>query len=268
MKVKTLFLALLGCAVVIALVLGAYTVRAVFAQTATPTPAPGQPGWGKGFRGAGFGYSDQDLATALGISVDKLQAAYQSAGAEALKEAVSKGLLTQQQADQLSQRLNGRPFPGFGRFNASGIDYNALLAKALGISTDQLQAGYQKAFTTAVNAAVKSGRLTQAQADGMLGRYALANNSKFQSSLQAAFVAAVNQAVKDGIITQAQADQILKSQSTSGARGFPFGGGKFFGGPGGPGGFGGFHGFGRRNGFNKGPNAKPTPTASPSGTGL
>ncbi len=268
MKVKTLFLALLGGAALIALVLGAYTVRAVFAQAATPTPAapaPAQPGPGKGFRGGIGGYTDQDLANALGISLDQLQAAYKSADTEALKQAVSKGLLTQQQADQLSQRLNGHPFRGFERFNSSGIDYNALLASALNISADKLQAAYKTAFTTGVNNAVKSGRLTQAQADNILGRYALANDPKFQSSLQAAFAAAVKQAVADGIITQAQADQILKSQSATGAGGPPFLGRGFFGGPGG---FGGFHGFGRHNGFNKGPNAKPAASPTPSGTGL
>jgi len=50
------------------------------------------------------GFSQQELATALGIDLPTLQAAYKSANTEALKEAVSKGLITQQQADQITAR--------------------------------------------------------------------------------------------------------------------------------------------------------------------
>ena len=261
MKWKTLLLSLLIGAMLIAGVFGAYAVRAVYAQTATPTPNPSTPGPGKGMHfGWKGGYSDQELADALGISLDKLQAAYQSADAEALKQAVSKGLLTQQQADRLSQKLNGRVAGQFKRFAGSGIDYDTLLASALGINVDQLKAGYQKALSTSIDNAVKNGQLTQGQADNLKARNALANNSKFQDSLKAAFEAAVMQAVRDGIITQAQADQILKNQAAGG--GLP----GFFGRGFGPKGFlGPHHGF---KGENATPNPAPTTAPSSSGSGL
>ena len=210
---------------------GALAYYNVSAQA--PTPTPNTPG--KGPRG-GFpgGYSEQDLATALGIDVTKLQAAYTAANTEALKEAVSKGLITQDQADKMTARgINSRPMGGFGRPGASGIDYNTLLANALGISTDQLQAAYKQAFDTNLDNAVKAGTITQAQADLEKGRNALSSNAKFQASLQSAYAAAVKQAVTDGVITQSQADQILKGQSGKGL-------------PGGFGGFGGFGGLGAR----------------------
>ncbi len=166
-----------------------------------------------GMRG---GYTDQELADALGVSLETLQAAYTTADAAALKQAVEQGLITQEQADQFAARekhMGGpRGFPG------GTIDYNALLADALGITTEQLQAAYTQAFTAHVNSAVASGEITQEQADLALGRYTLFNNSGFQTAMQSAFEAAVNQAVQSGVITQAQADQILSNMSADGSQ--------------------------------------------------
>ncbi len=267
-KRKKIITILVTGALAVVTVLGAFTYRAVYAQAATPTPgAPGsttnnqvQPGPGRGGPGGmRGGYSDQELATALGITTDKLQAAYTAANTAALKEAVSKGLITQAQADQLS--ANGFDQHGFGRLGgANGIDYNALLANALGISTDKLKAAQQQAYNASIDAAVQSGSITQAQADEMKGRYALANDTKFQSAMQSAYAAAVKQAVTDGVITQAQADAILASQSQAGGfagPGFDFGGG-FGHGHGGPG-FNGASGSNQNN---------PAPTTAPSTNGL
>ena len=72
-------------------------------------------------KGLGGGVSDQDLAAALGITVEKLQAAYTTATNEALTQAVSAGLITQAQADQI--KANGGRFEGLGRFtNTSKSD--------------------------------------------------------------------------------------------------------------------------------------------------
>jgi ribosomal protein S20 len=223
---------------------GALAYVNVSAQASTPTPgAPGdqaQPGKGRGPRDGGMrgGYSEQDLATALGIDVTKLQEAYKAANTEALKEAVSKGLITQAQADQMTARgIDNRPLGGiFGGPSASGgTDYNALLANALGIDVTRLQAAYTQALNTSLDNAVKAGTITQAQADLEKSRYALQNDAKFQASLQSAYEAAVQQAVMDGVISQAQADQILQDQTGKGFPGFPggFGPHDFGGGPGG-----------------------------------
>ncbi len=241
--------------------LGVITYRSVSAQAPTPTPNGAlKPGFGRGFAG---GYTQQDLANALGISLDKLQSAIQSANSEALKQAVAAGVLTQQQADQLSSRgLDRFPFGMAGGWlKSAGIDYNSLLANALGISTDKLTAAYQQAFNTALDNAVKNGKITQAQADLIKARNALFGNANFQSAMQSAFQAAVQQAVKDGVITQAQADQLL--QQNSSAPGFM---GKGFGWFGGPGGFGGMRGFGRHGFRGNGQPANPsaTPTVTPS----
>jgi hypothetical protein len=161
------------------------------------------------------GYDNQNLATALGITVDVLNTAYQNAYSAALKQAVSQGLITQAQADQLT--TNGTAFPFGGRWDnwltQNGIDFNTFLADALGISMDTLKAAYQTAYNTHIDQQVTNGNLTQQQADLMKGRYALSNDSTFQSSMQSAYTAAVNAAVASGVITQAQADQILSTSN-------------------------------------------------------
>ena len=171
-------------------------------------------GW-QGGKGGIEGYNNQDLATALGITVDELNTAYQNAYSAALNDAVSKGLITQAQADQLSS--NGAAFPFGDRWDGwltqNGIDFNSYLADALGISVDTLKTAYQTAYNTNIDSMVTNGNLTQAQADLMKGQYALYNDSTFQSSMQSAFTSAVNAAVASGVITQAQADQILSNNS-------------------------------------------------------
>jgi hypothetical protein len=271
MQLKKTVLILAVGALVAAVAFGVIVYRSVRAQEATPTPASSggrgrllmdQRGFGRDFGG----YGNEDLAAALGISVDELKAAYEKANKAALAQAVEAGLITQAQADELS--AGGAAFPFGGRWagwlSQKGIDYQALLAEALGITTDQLQAAYAQAHNARIDQALADGQITQEQADLMKGQYALANNQDFRSAMQSAFATAVQQAVNAGVITQAQADQILQKMN----------GGFFPGGPGfGPGGPGGFHdggGFGRhgRGGdapFGPGTPAEPTePQAEPS----
>jgi hypothetical protein len=223
-------------------------------------------------RGFGGGVTDQGLATALGINVTKLQAAYHTATAAALKQAVAAGIITQAQSDQFTARGDVlRGSEGAGWLTTSGIDYNSLLANELGISVDKLQAAYNQAFSASIDSAVQNGNITQTQADLAKAQFALANSTKFQSDLQAAYKAAVQQAVSDGTITQSQAEQILKS---SNGMGFP--GLSGLGGPGGFDSFGGGRGFGGHgfpggaapSNLNNPNNTSPAaPTATPSGSG-
>jgi ribosomal protein S20 len=201
----------------------------------------------------------------LGITVEQLNTAFQTANQAALDQAVQKGLITQAQADELKSR--GATFPFGGRWSGwlsqNGIDYQALLADALGITVDQLNAAYITAHNAAIDQAVADGRLTQEQADLMKGEYALKNNQNFQTAMKNAFEAAVKQAVTEGVITQAQADQILANQDGMGLRGF---GGPGFGGDFGFGGGLGHHGggFGRGEGWENGAPTVPSVPTTPS----
>lgn len=140
----------------------------------------------------GFGRPDGDsnwltyLAEALGITVDELTDAQQRAYGAALADAVEAGQLTQDQADSILAR----------RALKDAIDHNAILAEALGLSVDELEA------------ALADG---QSLADLMTAQGI--DSATLMANAQAAYEAAVQQAVADGVITQAQADAILSSDS-------------------------------------------------------
>ena len=99
-------------------------------------------GWGRaGFKGIDY---QQLLADALGITVEELEAAYETARTAAIEEAVDQDLLTQEQADQMlawgGSKRGWFGFRGFGcgpkGMSNDTIDEEALLANALGISVD------------------------------------------------------------------------------------------------------------------------------------
>lgn len=184
----------------------------VFAQTddaATADQTTGVDvfhGHGRGgFPGGDHGDRQEELAAALGITVEELEAAQQEARAARIAQLVEDGVLTLDQAnlmlamDALKQN----------------IDRDALMAGVLGISVEEFEAACE---------------------DGTL-RDLLANitPAELQEKTQAAFEDALDQAVDDNVITAEQADLIRENT----AGGFGFGGHHGFGGHGRPGGFGG-----------------------------
>ncbi|MBX7254369.1 MAG: hypothetical protein K1X50_20485 [Candidatus Promineofilum sp.] len=216
-KPKTRAFLIVGGLVVllIGLLATATMVRTVLAQTATPgatTPSDGDTDipalpFGRSGRLGGFGHSgsrdggDEYLAEALGITVEELQAARETAYAAYLADAVAAGEITQAQADELlaQQRLS------------SYIDHEALVAEALGLSVDELEA------------ALAGG---QSLSDLMTAQGLTAET--LQTALQTAYEAAIARAVADGVITQAQADAYLSASPNFGLFGghHGFGGGR------------------------------------------
>jgi hypothetical protein len=192
-----------------------------------------------GGRGLANSPDSEELAEALGISVDDLTAAYQKASEAAIQQALDEGLITQAQAELMrtGERFGmGMRFGG-RMMGASTIDFHALLADALGITEDELEAAQQSVHETRLAEAVANGSITQEQADLMKAHQELRSSENFQSSMQSAHQAAIAQAVADGVITQEQADQMLSGEFGMGRGGFGMGG---FGGRGMHGGRGGF----------------------------
>jgi hypothetical protein len=221
---------------------GAVAYQSASAQTGTPveqirtgSSQSSQPG--KEMPG---GMDNEYLATALGITVDELTAAYQKANETGLALAVEQGLITQAQVDEMKSSSKGPIGRGGGWLKGSTIDFDTLLADALGISVEKLQAAQLEARNAQIDQSVADGQLTQEQADLMKGRDALYANPDFQTSMKSAFEAAVQKAVSAGVITQAQADLIL-ADSNAKDSGMGFGG--FDGGHGGHGGHRGPGGF-------------------------
>lgn len=231
-----------------------HNVQADATKAAVVLPSRGGPDQERGFGG----FTDEDLATALGIDVTSLQTAKKTAADEALQQAVDQGLITQEQADQMKERGDGsRGFGGPEMMRGDKIDYETLLAKALGISADELKAAYSQAANAALDRAVANGDLTADQANLSRARAALAGSEKFQSDLKAAYEAALKAAVSDGVITQEQADLLMKEDGAA----MP---GGFFG-PGGWGGPGGRHSFGGPDGaerIERGGNPPSAPVSS------
>lgn len=197
-------------------------------------------GFGRGDFGRGdFGRSasSENLAEALGISVDELNAAKVDAANAAVDEALAAGLITEEQASALRERIAGsdgdlgrlhfgmgfqRPIPGDENADSTRvqIDFNQLLADALGITTDELNAAEESARAAALADALAAGEITQAQVDQMEARSALRDYLAPGSELS--YEEAVAAALADGAITQTQADALLEA-GERGPRGEGFG---------------------------------------------
>ena len=265
----------------------------------------GHGGWGRGGMFGGEIDYQQLLADALGVKVEVLQEAYETARTAAIEQAVDEGLITQEQADEMLV-WGGIGRRGFGFFGsrrppmgvAGGkIDEEGLLAAALKVSVGELQAAREEANQAAIAQAVEEGIITQEQADEMLARKNLQSYlerdallakaldmsveelkaayadgetlsmlmsergldaATVRERLQTAYDQALEQAVSDGVITQEQADEM---QNRAGfGFGMPFG-------PGGRGGFGGRGGprGGFRGGCPQAPGADDSDTEDDSG---
>ncbi len=308
-KLTKWILTLTGGAAIVALAIGVMAFSLTSNASAQSATVQNTGFGGFGFRGGpGFpgnpGATQEALANALGITVAQLQTAEQQASDNAIQQAVTQGLITQDQANNMILRgygfRGGFEERGFGA--NSGIDYNQLLATALGVTTEKLQSAQQAALKSVLDQAVANGTLTQDQANlieaeqalqsyinpndilaqalgittdqlqtyrqqGMTLSQILSTTGKtaidVRNAEQAAYQAAVQQAVSNGAITQAQADQVLAS-------GFPGIGGGFEFGPGGFGGRGGrghggfeYFGGGSQNTTPSTPST-PAPTTQPS----
>ena len=108
-KKKTIIVLIMG-ALVVSAALGAVAYKRVLAaEPAAECINIAEPVKLAYARGPQGGYSSEDLAEALGITVDELESAIQTARQAALAQAVEDGLITQAQADALTE--TGRAFP-------------------------------------------------------------------------------------------------------------------------------------------------------------
>jgi hypothetical protein len=191
----------------------------VFAQTDNTAPSDQATGidqfHGRGRGGFPGGHGadanyQAELADALGITVDELQAAQQKVQEARIAQMVEDGVLTLDQANLMLAMDALKEY----------IDQDALIADVLGLTVDEFEA---------------------AREDGSL-RDLLANitPAELQEKMQAAFDEALQQAVADSVITADQADLIREHADQGFGFGAPHGFGTphGFGGHGRPGGFG------------------------------
>lgn len=208
-------------------------------ESTTPViPNPFSRGSRPDFAGRGDSAPTDDyLAEALGITVEELQAAQETAYAAALEQAIADGLITQEQADQLSQFGGHMGHMRGGHFGALG-DTDEFLAAELGISVEALQAAQDEAKAAKLAQMVEDGVLTQEQVDLMAARQAVQSHLDVEglnALVQEAYATAVQSALDAGEITQEQADQLLSDAAAAPGFRFDFGGHGGFGGRGGHG---------------------------------
>jgi hypothetical protein len=157
--------------------------------------------FGRGLRGLDFhkhgerGEGDELLAAELGITVAELEAAKETAREAALAQAITDGLITQEQVDLMAAGQALREY----------LDQDAVLADLLGLTVEELEAAKEGG---SIRDLIEASGLTQ---------------EEIMTAMQEARETAVAQAVADGVITQEQADQ-LQAMSGHGDFGGPRGG--------------------------------------------
>lgn len=120
-----------------------------------------------------------------------------------LTVALSTVAFVPQVAQAADSALTGLGWGGLGR----GGQGQEELAKALGITVEELQAAQDEVFAADLAAAVAAGEITQEDADTMLAQQKL--HRYLADRMQTAYTEAVQDAVTAGIITQDQADTFL-----------------------------------------------------------
>ena len=154
------------------------------------TPVSAQSGWqGEGEGDPPSGNYQEALAEALGITVEELQDAYQTARQAAIQQALDDGKITQEQADRMLEADNDRPFGRDGRFGFGG-QADEFLADALGINVEDLQAAQEAAHAAVLEQALADGTITQEQVDMQNARQAVA--PYFQETMKTAYQNAVD----------------------------------------------------------------------------
>jgi hypothetical protein len=185
-------------AVVVALVAGSVAV------IAAQEPDESKANWALNLRER----IHEAIADALGITVDQYDAAVDSARADVLEQAVEEGILTQEQAERIGDRVQEGfgPFFGGGRLFGGGPSLRGRMGPMGGVR--ELH----------VVAADELGMTQEELRDELLAGKSIAELAEEKNvdlqTITDAFLAVVNEnlveAVEDGYITQEQADQMLE----------------------------------------------------------
>ena len=159
----------------------------------------------------GPGGSDEDLAAALGITVEELTAAEEKAFSAAVDAALEAEYITDSQAETL--KAGSASFRSLYRYlsetERAEFEQDTYLAEALGINAEELEAAYEAVKQARIDALVADGTITQEQADLQAAYQALRGSTTFAATMKQAMTDAINAEVTAGTLTQAQADLLI-----------------------------------------------------------
>lgn len=159
----------------------------------------------------GPGGSDEDLAAALGITIEDLTAAEQKAFTSAVDAALKAEYITTSQAETL--KAGTANFRNLYRYlsetERAEFDQDVYLAEALGISETELEAAYDTVRQARIDELVAEGSITQDEADLRAAYQALRESTTFAENMKQAMTEAINAEVEAGTLTQAQADLLI-----------------------------------------------------------
>ena len=137
---------------------------------------------------------DTFLAEALGISVEQLQSAREQANAAMLEEALALGYITEEQVELMEAREALNEY----------IDQESLLAEALGITVEELQAARDEDKPISV----------------LIWELDL-DPAEVRENMKTAYENAIQGAIEAGVVTQEQVDQLQAGRRRlDGPRGF------------------------------------------------
>jgi len=163
------------------------------------------------------GQTLSQIAEAQGVDLADVQTALETAGQDLLQQAVTDGLLTQEQADRISERMAGHgfgkrgpiPFRGTEQAEAHREQMHADVAEALGLSVEEFDAAIAEGQTLA--------QIAEAQGVDLQTVY-----ETMAADRQEVMRQAIEQAVEDGQMSREQADWLLQGleQGWMGGRGF------------------------------------------------
>ncbi len=204
MKKKTIISITIVALLVGGVLLSGHLVKAVSASTES---SPSASSMTQIITGGAY----EDLAAALGITVDELTAAQEKAFTSAVDTALDAEYITATQSETL--KAGDPKFTSLYRFLTAAekdeFDRVVFLAEALGISESELESAVKTVEQAKIDALVEEGVITQEEAD-LRGAYlALQQSSTFTENYKQAMTEAINAEVEAGSITQAQADLLI-----------------------------------------------------------
>jgi len=144
----------------------------------------------------------RDLAEEQGVDLADVQAAMEAARLEAIEQAIADGVITEEMAEQIIERMEQTPPAGW--MEPYQDQMQEAIAEALGISVEELEAARDEGKSPAE-----------------LARELDVNRDEFRQAMEDALEEILDQAVADGVLTPEQAEQIAQGRGRGRGPGGP-----------------------------------------------